>query len=83
MTTAATKREVLAKAVKDWIHAPWTDESDLALETALIETNTLTRDDAIVEIVTGDVEPISLIIAFGSGFAVEIDQYGNTTKGEF
>ena len=79
---AADRRQVIAAAVGEWMHQPWTDESDLALEAALIETNITTPDDVIVEFEMTDGPDFKVIVALDDGTAIEIDQQGNYVKGQ-
>ena len=77
---AADRRAVIATAVNEWMDTPWNDESDLALEAALIETNVTTSDDVIAEFeITDD---FNLIVTLDDGTAIEIDQQGNYVKGQ-
>ena len=76
--TAATRREVLAKAVAAWINQPWTDEHDLPLETALIETHVIEAGTEIFEFDT--TEDFGLRVITEDGI-IEIDKDGNVMKG--
>jgi hypothetical protein len=77
---ARDRRAILAHAVTEWMNQPWNDESDLALEAILIETNVTTSSDVVVEFETTD--DMNLIVALDDGTAIEIDQQGNYMKGQ-
>lgn len=79
---ARDRRQVIAAAVSEWMHQPWTDESDLALEAALIETSVTTSDDVIIEFELTGGPDFNLIVALDDGTAIEIDQQGNYVKGQ-
>jgi len=81
-TLAATRRAILSRAFEAWMPTdPETAEADLALEAALLETQTITEEDTLDEIsVTDDGDEIRIVLNGGDEI-LTIDIHGNTTRG--
>lgn len=76
--TAKTARQILATAHASWFATKNKDEADAALEASLLDTGLLDGDDCIELI---ELEGTTIRVVTESGYATELDAYGNTIIG--
>lgn len=71
----ASNPEALAQAVHAYLHATYSDEADIALETALLEQGVMTPDETVERIEQGAFGDI--VIFFDHGGFVAIFVFGD------